>query len=84
MTAYTLRADDAGLAGGRVKDDGLVPAVVTRDLTAATAHTLFPVKLRIDDSLAVKVSGCDEDVKPFAHHFGKVLDASLGHPALQA
>ena len=57
VTAYALRADDAGLAGGRVKDDGLVPAVVTRDLTAATAHTLFPVNLRIDDGLSVEIGG---------------------------
>ena len=60
VAADTLGADDAGLAGIGIEVDGLVTAIHTRDITAATADTTLTVNLRIDDGITVQTIGIHE------------------------
>ena len=67
MAADALCADDAGLAGFFVEGDGLVSAVQTGDMAAATAYATVSVDFRIGHRLAVEVGGKDEVGQLLAH-----------------
>ena len=57
VAAHTFGADELGLPGFRVEDQGLVAAVFAGDGTSAAAYALGGVELGIDDGVAVQVGG---------------------------
>ena len=61
MASNTFRADEPGTPRFRVKDQGLVTAVLAGDGASATADTLGRVKLGIDNAAAVQVGGKAEE-----------------------
>ena len=55
VASHTFGSDNMGLSGLFVECDGLMSAVLTGDVAATAADTLFTVHLRIDYRFPVQV-----------------------------
>ena len=84
VTADALGAYQTGAAGLMIEDDGLMTAVATRNLAAATADTQLLVELRVDDRIAIQMVGLQEFRQLLANKFLQLADTTLSHIALQA
>ena len=84
VTADALGAHQTGATGFVVKYDGLMAAIATGYLTAATTDAQLLVELRIDDGVTVQMAGIQELLQPLAHEFAQLRNTTLGHKALQA
>ena len=60
MAAHATTTHQARLAGFVIKDDGLMTAIAARYLASATAHAQFLIKLRVNNSVAIKRIGMQE------------------------
>jgi hypothetical protein len=60
VTAYTLCADNAGLAYLGIEADSLMAAVHARGIAASATNPAFTVNHRIDNGVAVQIGGQGE------------------------
>ena len=79
MAAHALLADDVWLPFCQVEADGLVSAVVARDVAAAAAHAFLSVNLWQHHRVSVELRGLDERRQLLADKVLKMLDATLSH-----
>lgn len=81
VTAHTLLADDARLAGFAVEDDSLMTSVVARYLATSAAHAALAVDDGVDDGVAVEGTRMCEYGNALAYEVCEVVNAPLRHVA---
>ena len=79
MAAHALLADDVRLPFCQVEADGLVSAVVARNVASAATHAFLSVNLWQHHRVSVELRGLDERRQLLAHKVLQMLDASLSH-----
>ena len=79
MAAHALLADDVWLPFCQVEADGLMSAVVARDVAAAATHAFLSVNLWQHHRVSVELRGLDERRQLLADKVLQMLDATLSH-----
>ena len=79
MAAHALLADDVWLPFCQVEADGLVSAVVARNVASAATHAFLSVNLWQHHRLSVELRRLDKRRQLLAHKVLQMLDATLSH-----